>query len=270
MLGPINDVTGLLPDDGLPYNVDQWDGYTADRREVLPLHQGPPRAERAVRHRRHPLRLGRRGAVRRRQLPARRQRRRWSSSARSVTSQQPQGHHRHPGRGTTSLAVEQTILANNRHIKYLNFDDHGFSVLDLDAKRAQMDWFVIGDRADKDTPITLQPLLRHHAGTNRVKETDVPLHRRSRVRADVRLRGPARARRAHAVRRRPGASSRPGVARCSRPGGGVAFSTAALSAAVAPDAAAGRRTHASGSTCSWSTAARPRRSAAARRRTSST
>jgi alkaline phosphatase D len=31
----INDVTGLLPRDGVPYNVDQWDGYTADRRELF-------------------------------------------------------------------------------------------------------------------------------------------------------------------------------------------------------------------------------------------
>ena len=31
----VNDVTGLLPEDGAPYNVDQWDGYTADRREVF-------------------------------------------------------------------------------------------------------------------------------------------------------------------------------------------------------------------------------------------
>ena len=35
LVSPVNDVTGLLPQDGLPYNVDQWDGYTADRREVL-------------------------------------------------------------------------------------------------------------------------------------------------------------------------------------------------------------------------------------------
>ena len=79
--------------------------------------------------------------------------------------------------GTTSRAVEATILANNRHIKYLDFDSHGFSVLDLNAKRAQMDWFVIGDRADKDTPITYSRSFITISATGRVKETDVPLHR---------------------------------------------------------------------------------------------
>ena len=33
--GPLADMTGILPRDGVPYNVDQWDGYTADRRELV-------------------------------------------------------------------------------------------------------------------------------------------------------------------------------------------------------------------------------------------
>ena len=61
---------------------------------------------------------------------------------------------------TTSIAVEATIKANNRHIKYLNFDDHGFSVLDITPARVQMDWFVIGDRADKRTGDLLDRVLR--------------------------------------------------------------------------------------------------------------
>ena len=35
LVNPVNDVTGLLPANGAPYNVDQWDGYTADRRRVF-------------------------------------------------------------------------------------------------------------------------------------------------------------------------------------------------------------------------------------------
>ena len=66
---------------------------------------------------------------------------------------------------TASIAVEQVILANNRHIKYLNFDDHGFSVLDITSQRAQMDWFVIGDRADRDTPVTWTRSFATKTGT---------------------------------------------------------------------------------------------------------
>ena len=65
-------------------------------------------------------------------------------------------------RRTTSVAVEETLKANNPHIKYLNFDDHGFSVLDITAKRAQMDWFIIGDRADKDDGCHVDDVVRHH------------------------------------------------------------------------------------------------------------
>ena len=62
--------------------------------------------------------------------------------------------------GATSTAVEEGIKANNRHIRYLNFDDHGFSVLDVNAERAQMDWFVIGDRADRNTDATWETSWR--------------------------------------------------------------------------------------------------------------
>jgi alkaline phosphatase D len=174
VLAPINDVTGLLPDDGLPYNVDQWDGYTADRKEVLrfikdrhiqnalfvtgDIHSGWA-AEVPYDVGNYPL--GGTGAV--------------EFVCTSVTSNNLKDITGTPAR-TTSLAVEQTILANNRHIKYLNFDDHGFSVLDLNAKRAQMDWFVIGDRADADTPIRYSRSFLTISATGRVKETDVPLH----------------------------------------------------------------------------------------------
>ena len=33
-------------------------------------------------------------------------------------------------------------------MKYLNFDDHGYSVVDITREALQMDYFVISDRAD--------------------------------------------------------------------------------------------------------------------------
>ncbi|MDO9457266.1 alkaline phosphatase [Nocardioides sp.] len=174
LLGPINDVTGLLPEDGFPYNVDQWDGYTADRKEVLrfikdrhvqnalfvtgDIHSGWA-AEVPYDVGNYPL--GGTGAV--------------EFVCTSVTSNNLKDITGTPAH-TTSAVVEAAILANNRHIKYLNFDDHGFSVLDLNAKRAQMDWFVIGDRADKNTPIRYSRSFVSVAASGRVKETDRPLH----------------------------------------------------------------------------------------------
>ncbi len=77
--------------------------------------------------------------------------------------------------GATTTAVEEGIKANNRHIKYLNFDDHGFSVLDLTAKRAQMDWFIISDRADKDAEITHETSWITRSGTHRIEHVDTPV-----------------------------------------------------------------------------------------------
>ena len=68
--GPIADLTGILPRDGAPYNVDQWDGYTADRRELVDFLADRGIANTALPHRRHPLRVGLRAAGRPGHLPA--------------------------------------------------------------------------------------------------------------------------------------------------------------------------------------------------------
>jgi alkaline phosphatase D len=173
LLNPINDVTGLLPDDGFPYNVDQWDGYTADRREILDQiadHQ----VENALFvtgdiHSGWACELPYDAAT----YPV-------SESAgvefvcSSVTSNNLDDITGSPPR-TSSLAVEEIIKANNRHVKYLNFDDHGFSVLDITPKRAQMDWFVIADRSDRRTAISHTASYATRVGTNKVEAVDGPV-----------------------------------------------------------------------------------------------
>ncbi len=172
-IDPVNDVTGLLPRDGMPYNVDQWDGYTDDRREVFEhirnnqvrdavfitgdIHSGWA-CELPYDASTYPV--GDSAGV--------------EFVCTSVTSNNLKDITGTPS-GTTSRAVEEGIKANNRHIKYLDFDNHGFSVLDLTAKRAQMDWFIIGDRADRDTAISWTRSFVTHAGTGRVVAVDEPV-----------------------------------------------------------------------------------------------
>ncbi len=169
----VNDVTGLLPDDGFTYNVDQWDGYTADRRELfqflsdngindtvfltgdihsawacdLPVDAGTYPASRSV------------GT---------------ELVCTSVTSNNLKDITNTPPR-TSSLAVEAGIQANNRHVKYLNFDDHGFSVLDVTSQRTQMDYFVIGDRADKNTGVSWTASYATDANTQQVHAVEGPV-----------------------------------------------------------------------------------------------
>ncbi|HEY0644498.1 MAG TPA: alkaline phosphatase D family protein [Nocardioides sp.] len=169
----INDVTGLLPEDGLPYNVDQWDGYTADRREVfrfladhgitdtvfltgdihsawacdLPLDAGTYPASPSVAT---------------------------EFVGTSVTSNNLKDITGSPPR-TTSIGVETAIKTANRHVKYLNFDDHGYAVLDVTSGRTQMDYYVIGDRADRRAGSSWTASWATDATTQRVHPVDGPV-----------------------------------------------------------------------------------------------
>lgn len=177
LTGPVNDVTGLLPEDGVPYNTDQWDGYTADRNRVLrhllnhsvedvvfvtgDIHSGwacelPEDASDYVYE--NPARVT--AGV--------------EFVCSSVTSNNLKDITGDPS-GATSTVVEEGIKANNRHIRYLNFDDHGFSVLDLDRERAQMDWFVISERADRDATVRWDASWVTRSGTSRIEPADAPV-----------------------------------------------------------------------------------------------
>ncbi len=170
----INDVTGLLPPDGAPYNVDQWDGYTADRHELfdhlanhgvqntvfltgdihsawacdLPIDAGTYPVTRSV------------GT---------------EFVCTSVTSNNLDDITGSPRR-TTSVAVEEGIKDNNRHVKYLNFDDHGYSVVDVTPFRLQMDYYMISDRADRDATSRWIQSWATAADTQRVHAVDRPVH----------------------------------------------------------------------------------------------
>jgi len=173
LVDPVNDVTGLLPRDGAPYNVDQWDGYTNDRRELFEhirdngvkdvvfltgdIHSGwacdlPYDAST------YPL--GDSAGV--------------ELVCTSVTSNNLKDITGTPAR-TSSLAVEAVIQTNNRHVKYLNFDDHGYSVLDVTPERVQMDWYVVGDRADRTAGSSWTASWATRSGTNKVQAVSAPV-----------------------------------------------------------------------------------------------
>jgi len=172
---PLADVTGLLPPDGVPYNLDQWDGYTADRRRVfqhladhgvrdtvfltgdihsawacdLPVDAGTYPLSRSV------------GT---------------EFVCTSVTSNNLDDITGSPPR-TTSLTVEAAIQANNRHVRYLDFDSHGYSVLDVTPARVQMDYYVIGDRAEQRTGSSWSTSWATDAGSHRVRAASAPVGR---------------------------------------------------------------------------------------------
>ena len=51
---------------------------------------------------------------------------------------------------TTSVALELALLAQNRHIKVIELDSHGYSVVDVTGERIQFDTYFISDREDPE------------------------------------------------------------------------------------------------------------------------
>jgi alkaline phosphatase D len=139
-----------LPASGFALLVDPWDGYTANRQRVLEKakeSEGDPVFLTGDIHSTWaadlPLDPGTYAGV---PTPV-------SRSAGiefvcpSVTSDNLDEITGSPPR-TASIAVEEGIKTANRHIKELEFDSHGFSVVDITRERIQFDTFFISDRED--------------------------------------------------------------------------------------------------------------------------
>lgn len=170
----IGKVTGANVPEGLAFNPDQWDGYTADRRELL-----DHIADHGVRdavfltgdiHSAWACDLPRDPAT----YPLADSSVAVEFVCTSITSNNLKDIIGAPRR-TASLVVEETIQLANRHVKYLNFDDHGYSVLDLTSERAQMDYFIIGDRQDPNAGITWTRSYQTKSTTAKVNGASKPV-----------------------------------------------------------------------------------------------
>ena len=190
--------------DGVPYNVDQWDGYEADRSRVVrhlrdqgsrtpfssPATSTPGWACDLPAD---PLTYPTTGHSVAAELVCT-----------SVTSDNLDDILNAPPR-TSSLAVESAIKAANPHVKYLDFDSHGYSVLDVTPAGVRMDWYVLADRTSQPRrpPVHLVPRVVP-------APAKPPGNRRRAVNPDRRPFGSAFLPRRRKCRRRPfrGARSR--------------------------------------------------------------
>ena len=169
----INEVTGEVPSDGVPINLDQWDGYTADRRELFD-HLVTNEVDNAV------FLTGDIHSAWANDLPLDAATYPVTGTAgvefvcTSVTSSNIDDVTGTPPR-TGTLAIEATLQANNRHVRYLNFDDHGYSVLDVTRERAQMDYYALEDRTRRGSAAHLTASWLTRSGTQRVEPASTPL-----------------------------------------------------------------------------------------------
>ncbi|EHR61246.1 alkaline phosphatase D family protein [Saccharomonospora cyanea] len=160
----------LGPIEGVPYNVDQWDGYTSDRATVFralrdhgvrdtvfltgDIHSGWA-CELPADPLTYPLNRNSVGT---------------ELVCTSVTSDNLDDLLGVPPR-TASLAVESAIRLANPHVRYLDFDSHGYSVLEVSPSAVQMDWYTLHDRTDPASEARHSVSYRVAAGTQRVTRT---------------------------------------------------------------------------------------------------
>lgn len=162
-----------LPSAGVPFNPDQWDGYTADRQRLLTaLRKNNVRNVVFITGDIH------------------------SSWACDV----PVNAANYPGAGTvaTELVVTSVTSSNiddilkvpehtagnavsaavtniNRHVRWNDFDAHGYAVMTITPAAAQMDWYFLTDKADPRSGVYHARSYRVDSGTQRVRAVGGPI-----------------------------------------------------------------------------------------------
>ncbi|MFE9029836.1 alkaline phosphatase D family protein [Streptomyces iakyrus] len=172
LLKPLAKLLGL-PQEGLALNTDQWDGYTDDRREIL-AHLRTNAIRNTV------FLTGDIHMAWANDVPVDAGTYPLSPSAAtefvvtSVTSDNLDDIVKVP-EGTVSAVAAPVIRAANRHVHWVDTDRHGFGVLDITAERAQMDFYVVSDRARRDATAKWSRSYRTRSGTQKVERTYDPV-----------------------------------------------------------------------------------------------
>ncbi|BCL19871.1 alkaline phosphatase D family protein [Streptomyces tuirus] len=172
LLKPLAKLLGL-PQEGLALNTDQWDGYTDDRREIL-AHLRTNAIRNTV------FLTGDIHMAWANDVPVDAGTYPLSPSAAtefvvtSVTSDNLDDIVKVP-EGTVSAVASPVIRAANRHVHWVDTDRHGYGVLDITAERAQMDFYVISDRATRDATAKWSRSYRTRSGTQKVERTYDPV-----------------------------------------------------------------------------------------------
>lgn len=70
---------------------------------------------------------------------------------------------------SVSVAMEEAIADVNPHVRFVNLDDHGYCVLEVDDGGARMEWWAVSDRADPDASTRRLATRALTAGSSRIQ-----------------------------------------------------------------------------------------------------
>ena len=138
----------LIDTDGTGPDYDQWDGYPHERRELLDVSKLP---EANVVVLSGDVHVGLAGELA--ETPAEP-----PVAVEFVnTSLTSQNLDDKMGWGlrTESLKVEKTLLEGMPHLRYIDLDSHGYSVVDLDAERLRFEWWTVEGLETRSAGTTL-------------------------------------------------------------------------------------------------------------------
>ncbi|MFG2623649.1 alkaline phosphatase D family protein [Streptomyces sp. NPDC048473] len=172
LLEPLAGLLGL-PTEGLAVNVDQWDGYTDDRKELI-THLRDRSITNTV------FLTGDIHMAWANDVPVKAATYPLSASAAtefvvtSVTSDNLDDI-LHVAPQTVSVVAAAAVKAANRHVKWVDMDSHGYGVLDVTAERSQMDYYVVSDKTKRDATSAWTRSYRTLSGTQKVERADRPV-----------------------------------------------------------------------------------------------
>ncbi|WP_106399083.1 alkaline phosphatase D family protein [Actinocorallia populi] len=166
VLGPLTRLLGI-PQGGLVLNSDQWDGYAADRAELLghlrengitntvfltgDIHTSWASEVplKAATYPRSP------SVATEFVVPSVA-----SDNIDDMLGVRPR---------TVSLAAETAIANTNRHVRWTNLDSHGYCVLEVRREQVRMDWYFLADRKKADTSARKAVSFTGVSGTQKIK-----------------------------------------------------------------------------------------------------
>ncbi|MFG2144614.1 alkaline phosphatase D family protein [Streptomyces sp. NPDC048696] len=172
LTAPIAELLGL-PREGIAINVDQWDGYTDDRRELL-SHLVDNGISNTV------FLTGDIHMAWANDVPVKAGTYPLSKSAAtefvvtSVTSDNLDDTLHVPAH-TVSLVAAAAVKAANRHVKWVDMDGHGYGVLDVTAQRSQMDYYSLSDKRRRDATASWTRSYRTLTGTQKAERVYSPV-----------------------------------------------------------------------------------------------
>ncbi|MDM4719358.1 alkaline phosphatase D family protein [Micromonospora sp. WMMA1363] len=147
LLGPLGELMGV-PDNGLVLNTDQWDGYNADRNELVDHLRATGTHD--VVFLTGDIHTSWANEVTTKATGP------WSPAAAefvvpSVTTDNVDDFLRLPADNVVSKLGAGLLRATNPHVRWTELDGHGYGVLDVTKQQCRMDWYHLADRTKRVT-----------------------------------------------------------------------------------------------------------------------